>query len=139
MKLRVLLLIALTCSPFTLRAKTVVYAFKGIGQSAIDASGLRHSAESYPGHHPPWDDDRIKTVPPEYSFWDRMRRHMGNGRFRLRLDLKTGAVTKVDTLQSTGFASLDKSAISAFRQWRWKPGKWKEIDVPVTFVLAQHE
>ena len=139
MKLRVLLLIALTCSPLTVRAKTVVYAFKGFGQSAIDASGVQHSAKSYPGQRPPWDDDRVKTVPPEYSFWDRMKRHVGSGRFRLHLDLKTGAVTKVDTLQSTGFASLDKSAISAFRQCRWKPGKWKEIEVPVTFVLARHE
>jgi TonB family protein len=139
MKLRVLLLIALTCSPFTLRAKTVVYAFKGFGQSAIDASGVRHSAKSYPGLHPPWDNDRVKTVAPEYSFWDRMQRHVGSGRFRLHLDLKTGAVTKVDTLQSTGFASLDRSAISAFRQCCWKPGKWKEIDVPVTFVLARHQ
>ena len=55
--------------------------------------------------------------------------------FRLTLDLKTGTVSKVTVLQSTGAAMLDASAIEAFRRWQWKPGKWKEIDMPITFTM----
>jgi hypothetical protein len=26
---------------------------------------------------------------------------------------------------------------AALRQWRWKPGKWKEIDIPVSFTIEE--
>ena len=139
MKLRTLLVIPLLVASFGLQAKAEMYAFPGIGQSAVDAAGVRYDAKSYPGRRPPWDYDRVKTVAPDYPDQDRRQRHMGSGWFRLYLDLKTGAVIKVDTIRSTGFTTLDQSAISAFRRWHWKPGKWKQIDVPITFVLAQHE
>jgi TonB family protein len=51
------------------------------------------------------------------------------------LDVNTGLVTKVDLLKSTGYRNLDDSAAQALRYWRWKPGKWKEIDMPVEFTL----
>jgi TonB family protein len=37
-------------------------------------------------------------------------------------------------IQSTGAAALDENAMKALHQWQWKPGKWKEIDVPITFA-----
>jgi len=55
---------------------------------------------------------------------------------RLTLDVKSGAVTKAAMLKSTGFSGLDQSAISAFKRWTWKPGRWKEIYLPVTFRLG---
>jgi TonB family protein len=58
------------------------------------------------------------------------------GIFRLTLDLKTGAVTRVTIVKSTGFLTLDRAAMAAFRRWRWKPGKWKEIDMPIRFSLS---
>jgi TonB family protein len=53
--------------------------------------------------------------------------------FQLKLDLKTGLVTKVTVINSTGFPALDTSAVTALRQWRWKAGKWKEIEFAVAF------
>jgi TonB family protein len=52
------------------------------------------------------------------------------------LDLRTGAVTQVTVIKSTGFIALDRSAVSALRRWHWKPGKWREIYMPVTFTIA---
>jgi TonB family protein len=110
-------------------------AFLGSGQetSAVDAKGVRHSVPSETAA--PWLNDRIKAVAPEYPYADRARHHVGSGRFHLYLDLATGGVTQIRITKSTGFASLDQSAVAALRQWRWKPGRWKEIDLPVTFTI----
>ena len=109
------------------------------GTSAVDIKGKRYRSESYRGRQPPWMLDRIKSVAPDYPYRDRALSHSGRGYFRLILDTKTGAVTQIVVRQSTGFASLDACAIASFRQWRWRPGKWKEIEVPVTFRLSYNE
>ena len=101
---------------------------------AVDAKGIRHRGSDYPKGGV-WMDDAIKTVPPEYPYAARSRHMAGSGLFRLTLELKTGIVSKVTVLQSTGAAMLDASAIAAFRLWQWKPGKWKEVDVPITFTM----
>ena len=78
--------------------------------------------------------DAIKTVKPDYSYIDKARRNAGFGLYRVILDLKTGSVSKVSVIQSTGVQTLDDSAMNALRQWVWKPGKWKEVDVPIAFI-----
>jgi TonB family protein len=103
--------------------------------SAVDAQGVRHHGSDYAGLAP-WTVDQIKTVAPEYPYAERSRRHAGSGLFRVTLELGTGSVVKVTVLKSTGSPALDNSAADAFRRWRWKPGKWKEIDLPITFTMA---
>jgi TonB family protein len=97
--------------------------------SAVDARGVLHRGK-------PWINDRTNSVAPAYPFSDRLHRHQGTGVIRLTLDLKTGTVRQVSVVKSTGFRTLDACAMSAFRQWRWRPGKWKEINLPVTFRLS---
>jgi len=104
--------------------------------SAVDGRGVRHQARDYGEKHPPWMDDAIKTVAPEYPYEARSRRIQGSGLFRLSLDLNTGSVSKVTVIESTGSPMLDNSATTALRHWRWKSGKWKEIDFPITFTMA---
>jgi TonB family protein len=104
--------------------------------SAIDAKGVKHEAASYPGSRPPWALDQVNAVGPEYPYADRSQRHEGRGVFQLMLDLKSGAVVKVAVIKSTGFVTLDRSAAAALRQWRWPPGKWKEITMPITFTMS---
>jgi TonB family protein len=107
------------------------------GSSAVDMKGVRHYGRDYVGLNP-WDrDDLIQGYGPSYSYSDRVMRHQGVGLFRLSLDLKTGTVIKVTVLKSTGFSTLDGSAIAALRRWRWKPGKWKEVQEPVKFQLTR--
>jgi len=106
------------------------------GSNAVDAKGVRYYGKNYPGRVPPWLADRTRAIGPEYSFHDRRFRNEGVGFFRLSLDLKTGLVSKVEILRSTGFRTLDNSAVFVLRQWSWKPGKWKEIDMPVSFTMG---
>ena len=103
---------------------------------AVDTKGVFHTAAEYRGKQPPWLTDRVRAVAPDYPLADRARHHQGTGVFRLTLDLKTGTVSTVTTLKTTGFSTLDSAAAAAFRRWRWKPGKWKDIVMPVTFEMA---
>ena len=102
--------------------------------SAVDARGIRYRASNNAGL-PPWIADAVRKRRPDYPYKNRTQRNEGSGLFRLTIDLKTGSVTNIDVVQSTGFPGLDESAINAFRDWRWKPGKWKEVDIPITFTF----
>ena len=48
--------------------------------------------------------------------------------FRLVLDPSTGSVTKVIIVKSTGFSTLDYGASISLQKWRFKPGKWQQVD-----------
>src|SRR6266404_2501707 len=135
MNLRAFILTACLLLPLDLRAQVSAYLSSG-GTRAVDARDVRHDGNTYPRKHPPWLDDIVKTARPDYSYADRSQHHTGVGWFAIYLDLKTGVPTRIGVLKSTGFASLDNCAIASFRRWRWKPAKWKEIDMPVTFTLA---
>ncbi len=104
--------------------------------SALDANGLRHRGIEYGRNGRSWLQDVIKAVTPDYPYSDRILHHDGIGLFQISLDLKAGSVSRVTVLKSTGFPSLDTSVASALRQWRWKPGKWKEIEITVGFTTA---
>src|SRR5437879_1305668 len=80
--------------PFTVHADVSAY-LGARGTSAVDAKGVRHNGDDYPRKHPPWLDDRVKAVAPDYPYSERARRHEGAGWFQLALDLRTGAVTQV--------------------------------------------
>lgn len=100
------------------------------GTSAVDAKGIRHRGIDYKGLAP-WMLDAIKKQRPKYPYEQRARDIGGIGMVRVTLDLSTGSASKVVMVRSTGVPALDNSAIEAFHQWQWKPGKWKEIDVPI--------
>jgi TonB family protein len=130
--------IALAILPSALHAarSTAYIADTGIPSSAVDAKGVRHFSTKYPRQSAPWIRDRVKSFAPDYPYRDRAQRNEGTGIFRMTLDLKTGAVTRVTMVKSTGFATLDRSTIGAFRRWRWQPGKWKEIEMPIRFTMS---
>jgi TonB family protein len=90
---------------------------------------------------PPWSSDVVWTVMPRYPRYPHglhgIEFQEGSGIFRLSLDLKTGRVIDVTVVKSTGHSTLDGSAIEALRQWALKPGKWKQIDVPVKFAIPR--
>src|ERR1051326_1172432 len=103
----------------------------------VDAHGVRHR-DSAEAKAPVWMNDLIYKIPPEYSVTDRASRHEGTALLRLNLDLKSGSVITAELVKSTGFPSLDHSALAATRRWRWKPNRWKEIDLATTFFLGSH-
>jgi TonB family protein len=106
--------------------------------TAVDAAGVQHSAGDYPKGNVPWIQDlRRPWARPEYPSQERALHHVGAGLFHLELDLRSGVVVSVSILQSTGFKALDESAVVALSRWRWKPGRWKEIEMPVRFTMSQ--
>ena len=57
---------------------------------------------------------------------------------RLRLDLRIGAdgrVTEALVGQTSGFLSLDESALAAAREWRYPPGSAGRVSQWIDFVL----
>src|SRR5262245_27348322 len=86
--------------------------------NAVDANGIHHRPSDYGDKNAPWMADRIKFVQPDYPAGARARHNQGTGFFRATLDLKTGSVTNVSVLKSTGSSELDTSAARAIRQWR---------------------
>jgi TonB family protein len=140
-------LLPLLSIAFAVLTKVDVYGQVGLGtlvpwshySSAVDANGIRHEGKDYPsGKHAPWMDDIIEAHSPHYPYGDRVQHNQGRGIYRLTLDPQTGTVSNITILKSTGVGTLDGCALSAFRRWRWKPGKWKEVDMPVTFQLNRH-
>ena len=73
---------------------------------------------------------------PDYPYVARRSKLEGSGLFRLRIDLGTGKVTNITIAKSTGVDVLDHSALWALRRWEFKPGRWKELDTPVTFTMS---
>jgi TonB family protein len=119
-----------------LEAQSASYSSPEPESSAIDAKGIRHRPSDYGDKRAPWMVDRIKFVQPNYPVHARARHKQGTGVFRISLDVNTGSVTKVLVVKSTGFSVLDDSAIKAIRLWRWRPGKWKEVETSVAFTLG---
>jgi TonB family protein len=102
--------------------------------SAIDAKGVRHVARR-PTGMPPWIVDTIFRPTPSYPYVDRANRIEGRVIVRVEIDLKTGVVTNATLVQSSGFPKLDEAAVGGLRRWRWKPGRWKEVETPVIFKM----
>ena len=108
----------------------------GFSRAVVTAADGQQPLAFMP-HNQQWQHDLIKTAPPLYPYADRAQRHQGTGLFRLTLDQKTGGVIQVTVEKSTRYKTLDDSAIAALRRWRFRPGKWKIVDVPINFVISK--
>lgn len=78
----------------------------------------------------------VSRVTPLYPLDARAHRLEGAGVFQLSIDQESGAVTKVTTITSTGWALLDRSAINAFRKWRFVPHTLSKLNLPVNFGMV---
>jgi TonB family protein len=77
--------------------------------------------------------DVVYRVTPRYPSRFQRAHIGGTGRFRMNIDFNTGKVRSVTVMKSTGSYGLDKEAVFALRQWRFKPGKRTTVDMPITF------
>ena len=77
--------------------------------------------------------DVLYKVGPRYPSKFQRARIGGTGRFRMNIDFNTGKVKSVTVVKSTGSDGLDREAIFALRQWRFKPGKARQVEMPITF------
>ena len=81
---------------------------------------------------------------PEYPTQARAQHLSGAGFFILLVTSQTGIVKDVQIEQSTGSTILDSAAISAFKQWRFKPGalspnKVLQLDLPENTVIQPQD
>ena len=58
----------------------------------------------------------------------------GSGLYELRIN-KAGATTGVAIVKSSGSAVLDQAARNAFLKWRFKPGVFSRVRVPVSWTV----
>jgi TonB family protein len=58
----------------------------------------------------------------------------GTGLYELQIN-KAGATTGVAVVKSSGSAVLDQAARSAFLKWRFKPGVFSRVRVPVSWSV----
>ncbi len=73
---------------------------------------------------------------PQYPYEARSRRIMGSGVCVVTVDTASGSVTDATMAQSIGNSILDNSAVSAFRQWRFRPGTVSKVKIPITFTMT---
>jgi len=76
------------------------------------------------------------TPPPKYPARERTDSVTGIGVCLLSVDPASGRVTTASIEQSTGDSTLDKSAVNAFRKWRFKPGTVSKVRIPVEFSMT---
>jgi TonB family protein len=121
--------------PVVILFATVVSSFVGCVAPSTSRP-LPSGYAAFARYDEPWQKDLLQSAPPEYSHADRAARHQGRGIFHVTLDAQ-GFVRDVAMRQSTGYSTLDASAVTALRQWRFRPGSWKQLDIPVTFKMAR--
>jgi protein TonB len=72
---------------------------------------------------------------PQYPYEARSRRVTGSGVCVVDVG-PSGSVTSASMAQSIGSPILDNAAVSAFRQWRFKPGSVSKVKIPITFTMT---
>lgn len=70
---------------------------------------------------------------PEFPAAARAKRVDGSGIVLIIIDKGTGRVTSATMQEGTGESILDRAAVDAFREWRFKPGTISRAKIPITF------
>src|SRR5437773_7181214 len=78
----------------------------------------------------------ITSPRPQYPYEARARKIMGSGVIVMHVDPASGNVTDATVSKSIGSPILDNAAVSAFRQWRFRPGTASTVTAPITFTLT---
>ena len=73
---------------------------------------------------------------PQYPYEVRSRHITGRGVCVVEVDAGSGSVTSASMASSIGNPVLDNAALSAFRQWRFKPGSVSKVRIPITFTTT---
>lgn len=72
---------------------------------------------------------------PEYPYEARSRKITGSGICVLTLD-PSGSVTDASMAQSIGNPILDNATVSTFKRWRFRPGAFSKVKVPITYTMT---
>jgi TonB family protein len=78
----------------------------------------------------------INSPRPQYPYEARSRHITGSGVCVVTVDPGSGNVTGATMTQSIGNPILDNAALSAFREWRFRPGTVSQVRIPITFTMT---
>jgi len=78
--------------------------------------------------------DVITRIQPVYPLASRRRGEQGETHLLVRLG-PGGVILSVEVMASSGYPSLDASALAAVKKWGFSPHTPKELIVPVIFRL----
>ena len=78
----------------------------------------------------------VNAPRPQYPYEARSRKITGSGVCVVEVDPGSGSVTSAEMTQSIGSPILDGAALSAFRQWRFRPGTVSKVRIPITFTMT---
>ncbi|PZR75449.1 MAG: hypothetical protein DLM73_05305 [Chthoniobacterales bacterium] len=113
--------IAVTLCPFAALAAEKTTAVWSDGHtSALADEELMRYAISSPGPGYPEEAQRLKLT--------------GSGVYELQID-KSGKTTGVAIVKSSGSPVLDQAARKTFLTWRFKPGVFVRVRVPVSWAV----
>jgi TonB family protein len=76
----------------------------------------------------------VYSPQPHYPYEARLNRWEATLSLELLLR-PDGTVRRAKVAQTSGRALLDRCALEAFRQWRFKPGIADHLRIPVTYSL----
>jgi TonB family protein len=107
------------------------------GSSALAADGT--TAVWSDGHASALSDEelmRYAVASPSAGYPEvaQKAKMTGSGLYELQIN-KAGATTGVTTVKSSRSAVLDQAARSAFLKWRFKPGVFSRVRVPVSWTV----
>lgn len=77
----------------------------------------------------------ISAPRPNYPYMAAVKRLSGMGIAVMVIDMESGRVRDAYMERSTGHAILDDTAVKAFRRWRFKPGTFSKVRVPISFAV----
>jgi TonB family protein len=121
---------------YTLRKVALITAAVVITAGSVEAQGNRPSP-SHPLPDAIHMDIVVHQVPPEYPYEARRNGITGRGILVGVVEFQTGKVTSVKMEKSTGSRILDQAALSAFRQWQFKPKTIFRFRTPITYEMAR--
>ncbi|HSV62415.1 MAG TPA: energy transducer TonB [Chthoniobacterales bacterium] len=105
---------------FSLAASETTAVWSDGHTSAISDEQLIGNTSAAPGAAYPEEAQRTNTT--------------GSGVYELRID-KAGKISAVAVVKSSGSAVLDKAALTAFKKWRFKPGVFRSVRIPVNWSV----
>jgi TonB family protein len=117
----------------------VVAAFSFASAAALAADET--TAVWSDGHTSALSDEelmRYATASPGAGYPDAAQKAQlsGSGFYELQIN-RAGVTTRVVILKSSGKPVLDQAAKSAFLKWRFKPGVFSRVRVPVSWSVKQ--
>ena len=78
----------------------------------------------------------VSLTAPEFPWKAQRARVEGMGIYEFRID-RTGKPTEIVVVKSGGHFALDQAAQDAFIRWRFKPGVFASVRMPVTWKIPR--